>query len=138
MIQNYINILHKLLTNDNIDNDDIKKNLYMLGIFCEDRNKCIVYLNNNKLLKLIEKRRLLIPIPLIIARLSAIIFQLFPKPLLTTDQLTLLKYDNVASGKYKTNFDIGFPSIHKFDLEVKKYAFMWKESGQFSKKKNNT
>ena len=90
-----------------------------------------------KLLKLIEKRRLLIPIPLIIARLSAIIFQLLPKPLLTTDQLTLLKYDNVASGKYKTNFDIGFPSVHKFDLEVKKYAFMWKESGQFSKKKNN-
>ena len=115
----------------------ISKNIKLVTIECVGPE--IISLKDilKKLLKLIEKRRLLIPIPLIIARLSAIIFQLLPKPLLTTDQLTLLKYDNVASGKYKTNFDIGFPSVHKFDLEVKKYAFMWKESGQFSKKKNN-
>ena len=115
----------------------ISKNIKSVTIECVGPE--IISLKDilKKLLKLIEKRRLLIPIPLIIARLSAIIFQLLPKPLLTTDQLTLLKYDNVASGKYKTNFDIGFPSVHKFDLEVKKYAFMWKESGQFSKKKNN-
>ena len=113
----------------------ISKNIKSVTIECVGPE--IISLKDilKKLLKLIEKRRLLIPIPLIIARLSAIIFQLLPKPLLTTDQLTLLKYDNVASGKYKTNFDIGFPSVHKFDLEVKKYAFMWKESGQFSKKK---
>ena len=115
----------------------ISKNIKSVTIECVGPE--IISLKDilKKLLKLIEKRRLLIPIPLIIARLSAIIFQLLPKPLLTTDQLTLLKYDNVASGKYKTNFDIGFPSVHKFDLEVKKYAFMWKEGGQFSKKKNN-
>ena len=115
----------------------ISKNIKSVTIECVGPE--IISLKDilKKLLKLIEKRRLLIPIPLIIARLSAIIFQLLPKPLLTTDQLTLLKYDNVASGKYKTNFDIGIPSVHKFDLEVKKYAFMWKESGQFSKKKNN-
>ena len=115
----------------------ISKNIKSVTIECVGPE--IISLKDilKKLLKLIEKKRLLIPIPLIIARLSAIIFQLLPKPLLTTDQLTLLKYDNVASGKYKTNFDIGFPSVHKFDLEVKKYAFMWKESGQFSKKKNN-
>ena len=29
------------------------------------------------------------------------LFQLLPKPLLTEDQLKLLKYDNVLSGKYK-------------------------------------
>tara|TARA_B100000586_G_C20100103_1_gene424464 strand:+ start:1051 stop:2010 length:960 start_codon:yes stop_codon:yes gene_type:complete len=115
----------------------ISKNIKSVTIECVGPE--IISLKDilKKLLKLIEKRRLLIPIPLIIARLSAIIFQLLPKPLLTTDQLTLLKYDNVASGKYKTNFDIGFPSVHKFDLEVKKYAFMWKEGGQFSNKKNN-
>ena len=90
-----------------------------------------------KLLKLIEKKKLLVPMPLIIAKLSALIFQLFPNPLLTIDQLKLLKYDNVISGKYKTNFDIAIPSTHQFDLEVQKYAFMWKEGGQFSKKKYN-
>ena len=88
-----------------------------------------------RLLKLIEKKRLLIPLPLFLAKLSAIIFQLLPSPLLTLDQLNLLRYNNVASGKYKTNFDIGIPSVRRFDAEVEKYAFMWKESGQFSRKK---
>ena len=41
--------------------------------------------------------------------MSAIIFQLLPKPLLTQDQLRLLKYDNIVSHKYKTNADIGVP-----------------------------
>jgi len=90
-----------------------------------------------RLLKLTEKKRLLIPLPLFLAKLSAIFFQLLPNPLLTLDQLKLLRYNNVASGKYKTNFDIGIPSICRFDTEVEKYAFMWKESGQFSRKKNN-
>ena len=90
-----------------------------------------------KLLKIIGKKRQFIPLPLFIGKISARFFQIFSKPLLTLDQLNLLKYDNVASGKYKTNFDIGVPSIHTFDLEVEKYAFMWREAGQFSVKKYN-
>ena len=89
----------------------------------------------SKLLKLINKNRLLIPLPLIIANLSASFFQLFPKPLLTLDQLKLLKYDNVISGKYQTNFDIGSPSTRFFEEEVKKYCYMWRVGGQFSTKK---
>lgn len=69
------------------------------------------------------------------AILSAKIFQLLPKPLLTEDQLRLLKYDNVVSGKYKTNFDIGVPSMLFFDDEVKKYSYMWRDGGQFSTEK---
>ena len=65
-----------------------------------------------KLLKLISKNRLLIPLPYFIANISANLFQLFPKPLLTVDQLKLLKYDNISSKKYQTNFDIGV-SKHK-------------------------
>ena len=87
-----------------------------------------------RLLKITEKNRLLIPLPLFLAKLSAIFFQLLPNPLLTLDQLRLLRYNNVASGKYKTNFDIGIPSFCRFDEEVEKYAFMWKERGQFSRK----
>jgi NADH dehydrogenase len=68
-----------------------------------------------------------------LATLSAKIFQLLPTPPLTHDQLRLLKYDNVVSGKYKTNFDIGVPSTKYFDSEVKKYCYMWKDGGQFSK-----
>ena len=87
-----------------------------------------------KLLKLIGKRRLLLPVPLIFGKTIAKVFQLMPKPLLTEDQLRLLKYDNVASGKYKTNTDIGLPAKSLFETEVEKYCHMWREGGQFSKK----
>jgi len=88
-----------------------------------------------KLLKLIDKKRILIPMPLQIAKLSAMFFEIMPQPLLTRDQLKLLKYDNISSGKYKTNFDIGLPSLRYFDNEVKKYSYMWREGGQFSTEK---
>ena len=88
-----------------------------------------------KLLSLIGKKRFLLPFPLFMANISAKFFELFPKPLLTQDQLRLLKYDNIISGKYKTNFDIGLPSKKYFENEVKKYCFMWREGGQFSTEK---
>ncbi len=91
-----------------------------------------------KLTKLIDKKRILIPFPLSLANLTAKFFQLFPKPLLTEDQLRLLRHDNISSGKYKTNFDIGIPSLKIFENEVKKYSFMWKEGGQFSTEKYNS
>ena len=87
------------------------------------------------LLKLMNKKRVLIPLPLTIANITARFFQLFPEPLLTQDQLRLLKYDNVTSGKYKTNKDFGIPSLRNFEDEVKKYCYMWKEGGQFSTEK---
>tara|TARA_B100001057_G_scaffold497122_1_gene600430 strand:+ start:7261 stop:8220 length:960 start_codon:yes stop_codon:yes gene_type:complete len=88
-----------------------------------------------KLLQLIDKKRLLIPIPFFFANLSARFFQLLPKPLLTQDQLKLLKYDNILSNKYKSNSDIGIPSKKFFDQEVKKYCYMWKEGGEFNTSK---
>ena len=88
-----------------------------------------------RLSKLINKNKIFIPLPLFFANLTAKFFQLLPNPLLTEDQLRLLKYDNVASGKYKTNFDIGLPSKRFFDTEVKKYCYMWKEGGQYSTEK---
>ena len=84
------------------------------------------------LLDLIGKRRLLFPLPFVVASISAKILQLFPQPLLTEDQLKLLKYDNILSGKYKSNFDIGVPSKRYFNEEVKKYCYMWKDGGEFS------
>ena len=89
------------------------------------------------LLNLINKKRLLLPLPLPIAKLSAKFFQLLPKPLLTEDQLKLLKYDNIPSGKYKTNLEIGLPSKLYFEEEVKKYSYMWRDGGEFSKEKYN-
>ena len=85
-----------------------------------------------RLLNLLDKKRFLIPFPMPLAMISARLFELMPRPLVTRDQLKLLKYDNVLSGKYKTNSEIGVPSVRYFDLEVKKYCYMWRDGGQFS------
>ena len=88
-----------------------------------------------KLLKLMEKKRLFVPIPIFIANIMATFFQILPKPLITRDQIKLLFYDNIPSGKYKTNFDIGKDFVLKFENEVEKYCYMWKETGEYAKKK---
>ena len=86
------------------------------------------------LMKSINKKRILIPLPLILAKLSANFFQILPNPLITVDQLKLLKYNNIKSGKYKTNFDINCPSKIKFKDGILKYSYNWKEGGQYSVK----
>ena len=115
----------------------ISKNMYSKIIECVGPEVITLKEILKKLLKLINKRRLLIPLPFFAANMSAKLFQLFPKPLLTVDQLTLLKYDNILSNKYQTNSDAGVPSTRIFDQEVEKYCYMWREGGQFSTKKYN-
>ena len=112
----------------------ISKNIYSQIIECVGNETLTLKEIIEKLLKLIDKKRILLPVPLFFGKLSAKFFQLFPKPLLTEDQLKLLKYDNVISGKYKTNSDIGFPAKCLFEKEVEKYCYMWRQGGQFSKK----
>ena len=90
-----------------------------------------------KLLSSIEKKRLLLPMPISIARMTAHVFELLPKPLITNDQLRLLKYDNVLSGKYKSNNDFDFNCSSRFEDEVNKYSYMWKNEGEYSKKRVN-
>ena len=72
-----------------------------------------------------------------LAKLNAKLFELMPKPLLTIDQLKLLKYDNIASKKYKTNFDIKIKANKKFEDEINLYSYNWTTGGQYSKKKTN-
>ena len=73
-------------------------------------------------------------LPLPLAKFNAKLFQMMPKPLITIDQLKLLKYHNVASNKYKTNFDIKIDATKKFENEINKYSYNWTRGGQFSKK----
>ena len=113
----------------------ISKNIYSQIIECVGPETLSLKEILKKLSYSIDKKKLLIPMPLFLGKFSAKIFQLFPKPLLTEDQLELLKYNNVVSGNYKTNSDIGFPAKKFFTEEVNKYSFMWKDGGQFSKTK---
>ena len=113
----------------------ISENVYSQIIECVGPETLSLKEIIEKLLNLIDKRRILLPMPLIFGKLTAKFFQLFPKPLLTEDQLRLLKYDNISSGKYKTNTDIGLPAKYLFEKEVEKYCYMWKQGGEYSKKK---
>ena len=118
-----------------IIHDVISKNIYSKIIECVGPETITFKEIIEKLLKSIGKKRLIIPFPLKLAEISASLFEIMPNPLITRDQLRLLKYDNIASGKYKNNFDIGTPSLRYFDEEVKKYSYMWREGGQFSTEK---
>jgi NADH dehydrogenase len=111
----------------------LSKNIYSNIIECVGPEIITFKELLKRLLKLIDKKRILIPFPLFLAQFTARVFELMPNPLLTRDQLRLLKYNNIATGKYKTNSDIGIPSVKFFDKEVKKYCFMWKDGGQYSK-----
>ena len=113
----------------------ISKNIYSKIIECVGPEVISMKQILEKLLILINKKRILLPFPLPIAKLTATLFEILPNPLLTRDQLKLLKYDNIKSGKYKTNSDIGVPSVRFFDQEVKEYSYMWREGGQFSTEK---
>ena len=88
-----------------------------------------------KLLFSIDKKRILFNLPLFLAKIIIFFLEKLPKPLITQDQLTLLKYDNVISNEYKSNIDIGYKTKLRFEDEVKKYSYMWREGGEFSTEK---
>lgn len=87
------------------------------------------------LLSCIGKKRILIPLPYIVGKFSSIFLQRFPNPLITLDQFRLLKYHNIKSENSLTNFDFGHPSKINFKEGVEKYAYNWRDGGQYSIKK---
>ena len=84
------------------------------------------------LLMSMNKKRILLPLPYPIAKFSAKILQLLPNPLLTEDQLNLLKFDNINTGLHKTNFDLNIDAKKLFRSEIDKYSYNWKTGGQFN------
>jgi NADH dehydrogenase len=49
-------------------------------------------------LRVLDKRRLLVPVPFTVAAIQAWLFEFLPSPPLTTGQVDLLRMDNLASG----------------------------------------
>lgn len=62
-------------------------------------------------LRLIGRRRLLVSVPFAVAETMASLFELLPRPPLTTGQVDLLKSDNVASGS--------LPGLRELGIEPK-------------------
>ncbi|HWL31034.1 MAG TPA: complex I NDUFA9 subunit family protein [Xanthobacteraceae bacterium] len=81
-----------------------------------------------------ERRRMLVPIPFALAKLQASVLQFLPKPLLTPDQVELLKSDNVVSAKAEAEgrtlaaFGIEPTAIESI---VPTYLWRFRKTGQF-------
>ena len=86
------------------------------------------------LLATIERRRLLVPIPFALARFQALFLQFLPKPLLTPDQVELLRSDNVVSaGAEREGRTLGGLGIDPTAMAVVVPSYLWRfrKSGQF-------
>ena len=82
------------------------------------------------LLTEIKKKRLLIPISFPIAKFQSYFLQLTPKPLLTPDQVEMLKYNNIVSGEYSTLNDLGVSGT-KIQNVLPNYIYRFRTGGQF-------
>jgi uncharacterized protein YbjT (DUF2867 family) len=82
----------------------------------------------------IGRRRLLLPIPFALARLQAFVLQLMPKPLLTPDQVELLRGDNVVSEAAKREGRmleaLGIDPLAMATI-VPSYLWRFRKAGQF-------
>ena len=78
----------------------------------------------------IKKKRFLINIPFNIAKFQSYFLQMLPKPILTTDQVELLKYDNVPSGQYPNLNDLGIKG-KTINSILPKYIYRFRTYGQF-------
>jgi len=82
------------------------------------------------LLTEIKKKRFLLHIPFGVAKFQSYFLQIIPKPLLTPDQVDLLKYDNVISGNYPGLKDFGISGV-SIQTILPKYIYRFRTGGQF-------
>jgi NADH dehydrogenase len=82
------------------------------------------------LLTEIKKKRLLVPIPFGFAKFQSYFLQMMPNPLLTPDQVELLKYNNIPSGNYPTLKDLGIIGT-PIKKVLPKYIYRFRTGGQF-------
>ena len=82
------------------------------------------------LLEEIKNKRFLIPIPFSVAKLQSYFLQMMPNPLLTSDQVDMLKYNNIVSGKYPTLKDLGI-SGKTIQSILPTYIYRFRTGGQF-------
>ena len=82
------------------------------------------------LLTEIKKKRFLISIPFGAAKFQSYFLQMMPKPLLTPDQVELLKHNNITSGEHPTLEDLGITGTPIKSI-LPKYIYRFREGGQF-------
>ena len=82
------------------------------------------------LLTEIKKKRFLAPIPFSVAKFQSYFLQMMANPLLTPDQVEMLKYNNIVSGNYPTLKDLGITGTAIQSI-LPKYIYRFRTGGQF-------
>ena len=82
------------------------------------------------ILRQTDRRRLLVSIPFSLATIQAAFLQLLPSPLLTPDQVRLLKTDNVVPPRTLTLADLGIAPT-SIEAEVPAYLWRFRPKGQY-------
>ncbi len=88
------------------------------------------------MLSVIDRKRMLVPVPWGIARLKASILGLLPNPLLTTDQVEMLRSDTIVSdaatkdGRTFAAFDI---KPQAMEAILPSYLWQYRPAGQFTR-----
>ena len=78
----------------------------------------------------IKKKRFLMPIPFGVAKFQSYFLQMMPNPLLTPDQVEMLKYNNIASGDYPTLKNLGITGTTIQSI-LPSYIYRFRTDGQF-------
>jgi len=78
----------------------------------------------------IKKKRFLIPIPFGMAKFQSYFLQMMSNPLLTPDQVEMLKHNNIVSGDYPTLKDLGVSGTPIHNI-LPKYIYRFRAGGQF-------
>ena len=82
------------------------------------------------LLTEIKKKRFLIPVPFGVAKFQSYFLQMMPNPLLTPDQVELLKHNNIVSGDHATLKDLGITGTPIQSI-LSKYIYRFRTGGEF-------
>lgn len=80
------------------------------------------------ILRVIDRKRVLLPLPFGLVAFKAFFLQMMPKPLLTPDQVKSLKYDNVAAGPGLAQLGITPTSV---EAEIPAYLWRFRPKGQY-------
>ena len=79
----------------------------------------------------IKKKRLLVSIPFYFAKFQSYFLQMMPNPLLTPDQVEILKYNNIVTGELPLLKDLGITGTSIKSI-LPKYIYRFRSGGQFS------
>jgi uncharacterized protein YbjT (DUF2867 family) len=93
-----------------------------------------------RMLQVIDRKRILLPVPFWAARIQGAVLGLLPKPLLTTDQVKLLESDTIVSEKaIKDGRTLAGAGISPTSLAAILPTYLWRfrKSGQYELGKAN-